>query len=216
MITPKDYIMNLFFSGKYILRYDEIQMQGPGTHIGQKEKDRRLFICVLECLKTSAEIAVATAHFTWQGHISEYESGVNVRKEQAERASNFLLGYVKRQPVIFGGDLNESFWPKRIFEKKGFKDCFETRLPVDPLIQHDLHLLTRNVRHLPSTGYFSESKQNFPQLRVLLSSVIKDMRGLSSDDPDEKKLLAVQPRSHARRVCVLCLESTTCKYSHYL
>ena len=178
--------------------------------IGQKEKDRRLFICVLECLKTSATVCVATAHFTWQGHKSEYESGVNVRKEQAERASNFLLGYVKRQPVIFGGDLNESFWPKRIFEKKGFKDCFETLgLPVRPThpTRPSLAHEERNADSALDWIFFrNPEEKTCPQLRVLLSSVIKDIRGLSSDDPDERKLLAVQPSDHMPVMSVFRLD----------
>ena len=32
------YIMNLFFSGKYILRYDEIQMRDQARYIGRKRR----------------------------------------------------------------------------------------------------------------------------------------------------------------------------------
>ena len=35
------------------------------------------------------------------------------------------------EPVIFGGDLNEDFWPRRIFEEGGFTDCFSaTNAPI--------------------------------------------------------------------------------------
>ena len=180
------------------------------SDIGMKEKDRRLFICVLRCFKTSVEVAVSTAHFTWQGHKSEYESGVNVRKEQAKRASICLLRNVSSMPIIFGGDLNESFWPKRIFEKYGFKDCFETLgLPVRPThpTRPSLAHEERNADSALDWIFFrNPESESSPQLRVLLSSVIKDMRGLSSDDPDEKKLLAVQPSDHMPVMSVFRLD----------
>lgn len=172
--------------------------------IGQKEKDRRLFIAILVCIETNTEFMVSTAHFTWQGHVAEYETDMNVRKDQARRATEVLSECNPMSiPVIFGGDLNESFWPKRIFENSDFKDCFEALgLPVRPThpTRPSLAHEERNADAALDWLFFwndpddDEGKRS--ELKVLLSTVIKDMRGLSSDDPDERKLLAVQPSDH--------------------
>ena len=199
---------NIFYDKR---RFDCIQTKA--FDIGQKEKDRRLFVSVLRCRETSINIIVSTAHFTWQGHKSECESSINVRKEQATRASDTLLKFSASlpysSPILFGGDLNESFWPKRIFESKGFKDCFETLgLPVRPThpTRPSLAHEERNADAALDWLFFWNPAET-PQLRVLLSSVIKDMRGLSSDDSDEKRLLAVQPSDHMPVMSVFRLVS---------
>ena len=37
------------------------------------------------------------------------------------------------EACFFGGDLNESFWPRKILREAGFDDCFSAlRLPSQP------------------------------------------------------------------------------------
>lgn len=37
------------------------------------------------------------------------------------------------EPCFFGGDLNESFWPRVILSRAGFEDCFSALgLPAHP------------------------------------------------------------------------------------
>ncbi|CAF3028075.1 unnamed protein product [Rotaria socialis] len=120
------------------------------SDIGMMESLSRLFWVLLE-IKTSEEtreenkqlnttstrkILVATAHFTWEGHTEELKTNVNLRKQQAQRTTTILhdLQLKFNDPdlvVLFMGDLNESFHPRRILYEAGFMDCFSTlRLPL--------------------------------------------------------------------------------------
>lgn len=118
--------------------------------IGMQEPLRRLFWVLLK-IKTPEEsveiknslntianqqILVATAHFTWEGHEQEFTSTVNLRKEQAQRTATILHDLQSKfddshLAVLFMGDLNENFHPRRILREAGFIDCFSMlRLPL--------------------------------------------------------------------------------------
>ena len=66
----------------------------------------------------SSSLLFSTAHFTWQGHARECESDLNLRKVQARLAAAALgrLQQPRDLACFFGGDLNESFWPKRVLQ----------------------------------------------------------------------------------------------------
>jgi endonuclease/exonuclease/phosphatase family metal-dependent hydrolase len=112
--------------------------------IGMKEPLRRLFWVLLK-VKSSEQaveepevkrqILVTTAHYTWEGHIDERQTDRNLRKSQA-RLTGAALHDLKGKfndpalPVLFMGDLNESYHPRRILREAGFVDCFNAlRLP---------------------------------------------------------------------------------------
>ena len=105
--------------------------------IGIVQPLRRLFWVLLTAnSSTAGQLLVATAHYTWEGHVEERKSELNVRKQQAHRtvtALNDLLSELGNPhlPILFMGDLNESYHPRRILHEAGFIDCFaELRLPV--------------------------------------------------------------------------------------
>lgn len=112
--------------------------------IAQQEPLRRLFWARLRRLETAqgrvhhrrrprrvghegkgSTVLVATAHFSWQGSPVEVGTDINVRRESSRRTGKVLQELAgKGEPVIFGGDLNESFWPARELRSAGFDDCF--------------------------------------------------------------------------------------------
>ena len=120
--------------------------------IGMMEPLRRLFWVVLQ-IKTSEptiagqnqskpistqQILVATAHYTWEGHSEECTKDVNLRKKQAQCTATALHDLQSKfgnphLAVLFMGDLNENFHPRRILREAGFNDCFSVlRLPALP------------------------------------------------------------------------------------
>jgi endonuclease/exonuclease/phosphatase family metal-dependent hydrolase len=122
------------------------------SDIGMMEPLRRLFWVLLKIKtpeqtikeKNQAEniaprqVLVATAHYTWEGHAEEHKTDVNLRKQQSQRTATVLhdLQSKFRDPqlaVLFMGDLNENFHPRRILREAGFIDCFTAlRLPCRP------------------------------------------------------------------------------------
>ncbi|CAF3561938.1 unnamed protein product [Rotaria sp. Silwood1] len=128
-------------------------MMEYGYHdIGMMEPLRRLFWVLLKIKipeqtiegknqSTSIniqQILVATAHFTWEGHTQELTTNINLRKQQAQCAITILNDLQSKfndphLAVLFMGDLNENFHPRRILREAGFIDCFSTlRLPCLP------------------------------------------------------------------------------------
>ncbi|CAF3667008.1 unnamed protein product [Rotaria sp. Silwood1] len=120
--------------------------------IGMKEPLRRLFWVLLKVktLKLTTEeqmksekiitqqILIATAHYTWEGHAEEHTTNINLRQQQAQRTATALHALQSKfgdphLAMLFMGDLNENFHPRRILREAGFIDCFSAlRLPCLP------------------------------------------------------------------------------------
>ena len=113
--------------------------------IGIMEPLRRLFWVRLairelpvgdEAKSSTNQLLVATAHYTWQGHEEERNSDINLRKQQTRRTITALqepaVKFADPQlPILFMGDLNENYHPRRMLREAGFVDCFaELRLPT--------------------------------------------------------------------------------------
>ncbi|CAF1189995.1 unnamed protein product [Rotaria sordida] len=101
-----------------MLEYGMVDM----VSTNQNEQQRQLF--------------VATAHYTWEGHGEERKTGINLRKQQTRctvTALEDLIGKFNNPHlvVLFMGDLNENYHPRRILREAGYVDCFaELRLPT--------------------------------------------------------------------------------------
>lgn len=82
------------------------------------------------------ELLVANAHYTWEGHEEERKTDINLRKQQTRRTVAALQELTAKfnnphLAVLFMGDLNENYHPRRILREAGFVDCFaELRLPT--------------------------------------------------------------------------------------
>jgi len=163
--------------------------------INQEEKDRRLFWVNLVHTSSKRSALFATAHFTWQGQARECATDVNLRKDQARRTAQVLRDLDAKwefDAIIFGGDLNESFWPKRVLESAGFVDCFSAlHLPCRPT-----HPTRPSVAHEERNADSALDWLFSMRARPILANVIKDMAGLSSEDKDERHALAIQPSDH--------------------
>eukprot|EP01126_Amoeba_proteus_P066635 TRINITY_DN9689_c0_g2_i3.p1 TRINITY_DN9689_c0_g2~~TRINITY_DN9689_c0_g2_i3.p1 ORF type:complete len:255 (+),score=33.55 TRINITY_DN9689_c0_g2_i3:181-945(+) len=95
------------------------------VNVGMQEPLRRLFWVRLNSIDGDNTLFVATAHFTWQGHEEEINSDLNLRKVSSRLTVQALTSLAKpNEPVIFGGDLNEDYWPRKILSGQGFIDCF--------------------------------------------------------------------------------------------
>ena len=147
------------------------------------------------------------AHFTWQGHPRECDTDLNLRKKQARNTAVALEVLRLREPEeiqFFGGDLNESFWPKRILEASGFVDCF-TPLGLPCLATHP------NRSSLAHEEVNADSALDWlfargDGVKPLLATVVRGGCGLSSDDPDERNKLSVVPSDHCPVVAVYRIE----------
>jgi hypothetical protein len=120
--------------GNIFYRESLFSLQQCGhEHIQQEEELRRLFWVRLlprsltgtATSHTSNTILFSTAHFTWQGHPRECESDINLRKVQARHTVAALNRLQEPRDIacFFGGDLNESFWPKRVLEVGAMSYC---------------------------------------------------------------------------------------------
>ena len=109
--------------------------------IGIVEPLRRLFWVRLNIKDghddpAKRDLLVANAHYTWEGHVEERTSDINLRKQQARRTVRALtdLSTQFNNPhlaILFMGDLNENYHPRRILREAGYVDCFaELRLPT--------------------------------------------------------------------------------------
>lgn len=192
-------------------------------HIQQEEALRRLFWARLLPRALVAPSAVhlssspslslphtllfSTAHFTWQGHPRECESDINLRKKQARHAATALNRLQQPRDIacFFGGDLNESFWPKRVLEAAGFSDCFSAlglpcrpTHPCRPTLAHEDNNADSVLDWLFARGRQEATADGARgTVRPLLSTVVRDSVGLSSGDPLEEKIMSVQPSDHA-------------------
>ena len=182
-----------------------------GEDIGQESQQRRLFWRRLAPTRyPSRPMLFATAHYTWRGAGTEVESGVNLRRAEAKRTLHALNRLQQEQgggACFFGGDLNESFWPRRVLHTGGFQDCFRSlhlpaapTHPARPCVAREENNADCCLDWLFARGWSSNpgpfSSASSPRekssaeqpptrtddcsVRPILSSVIKDMIGLSS------------------------------------
>lgn len=93
--------------------------------------DRRLFwVRLAEADGTT--VLIATAHFAFPGTREELEEHRNPRIRQSENSAAALLDLADQaEPLVFMGDLNESWHVLRIFHGHGFADSFSA-LGVTP------------------------------------------------------------------------------------
>ena len=197
--------------GNIFFRRSMFHIRETGAEdIGQEEELRRLFYARLQCRGGGQTLLVSTAHFTWQGHVAESQTDVNLRKAQA-RLTVEALGRLQRpaEPCFFGGDLNEGYWPRVILQGGGFVDPF-TRLhfpcrpthPARPCVAHEEQNADATLDWL-----FCRQGSDAPvDAKPLLATVVRDMIKLSSDNPDERQAMAVQPSDHCPVMAVYRLQ----------
>jgi endonuclease/exonuclease/phosphatase family metal-dependent hydrolase len=101
------------------------ELEHGAEDVGMVEEQRRLFWARLELKGQGRAILVGTAHFTYQGHRREVETGRSPRIEQARRTVAALQRLARAdEPVFFMGDLNDPVHPKLILEEAGLVSCF--------------------------------------------------------------------------------------------
>jgi endonuclease/exonuclease/phosphatase family metal-dependent hydrolase len=91
----------------------------------RSDEYRGLFWARLILRSTQRSLLVATAHYTYQGHPSEVETGCSPRLEQTQRTVEALNRLAQpNEPVFFMGDLNDPAMPIHILRKAGFHSSF--------------------------------------------------------------------------------------------
>lgn len=103
------------------------EVEHGAEDIGILEEDRRLFWARLNLKGQDRTIFVGTAHFTYQGHPHERETGESPRVRQSQRTVEVLQKLVKEdEPAFFMGDLNDPLHPSLILHDAGYISCFAT------------------------------------------------------------------------------------------
>ncbi len=101
------------------------EIEHGAKDVGIVEEQRRLFWARLELKGQERTILVGTAHYTYQGHYKEIETGYSPRVEQARRTVAALQRLARAdEPVFFMGDLNDPVHPKLLLSQAGFDSCF--------------------------------------------------------------------------------------------
>ncbi|PCJ56917.1 MAG: endonuclease [Planctomycetota bacterium] len=101
--------------------------------IGILSDYRRLFWIRLKQNDGDKVFFVSTAHYTYQCHPKERETGNSPRLEETRETVTALRRLVTDdEPVFFMGDLNDSIHPLRILYDAGYKNCFSELGVVSP------------------------------------------------------------------------------------
>ena len=102
------------------------EVQHDTEDIGILEKYRRLFWVRLRMLNIDRTVLVSTAHYTYQRHPNEIESGISPRIPQTNNTISVLKNLTTDpEPIFFLGDLNDPVHPNRILTSSGFTNCFD-------------------------------------------------------------------------------------------
>ncbi len=101
------------------------QLEHGAEDVGILEEHRRLFWVRLELVAERRTVWVGTAHYTYQGHPKERETGWSPRVEQTRRTVQALQSLVREgEPAFFMGDLNDPVHPMAILHEAGYQSCF--------------------------------------------------------------------------------------------
>ena len=93
--------------------------------VGILDDGARLFWVRLRFVADPAQtIVFSTGHLTWPGHITERESGSNLRVPQAARVVAELARIAPEEPCIFTVDINDIGGANWTFGNAGFLDSF--------------------------------------------------------------------------------------------
>jgi len=120
---------NIYYNNKM---FDMVEF--GAEEIGMKDKGyaRRLWWAKLQLKATSQVIMVATVHFTWEGHADECATGTSPRVEYTHRVIEFFRKHHHTvDALIFCGDYNDRYHPRRILQKAEYIDTFsQLSLPM--------------------------------------------------------------------------------------
>ncbi|MCL5270353.1 MAG: endonuclease/exonuclease/phosphatase family protein [bacterium] len=101
------------------------EVEHGAEDVGMIEPKRRLFWVRLWVKRLGRTFFVGTAHFTYQGHPHELETGQSPRQVQVDRTIAALGQLVKEgEPAFFMGDLNDPVLPTEHLHKAGWINCF--------------------------------------------------------------------------------------------
>ena len=90
------------------------------------EIHRGLFWVRLKLKGSTTTLLIATAHFTWQGHPDEVDTGFTQRNKQTRQTIAYLEKVAEKdEPVFFMGDLNDPVLPRILFPEAGYQSCFK-------------------------------------------------------------------------------------------
>lgn len=101
------------------------EVEHGAEDVGMLEAHRRLFWVRLQPTGRQHTIFISTAHFTYQGHPQEIETGLSPRLVQARHTITALQHLVQNnEPAWFVGDLNDPVLPVRLLHEAGYMSCF--------------------------------------------------------------------------------------------
>ena len=128
---------NIYWNSKYFC-----EVEHGAEDVGMLEEHRRLFWGRLQITGQDRTIFVSTAHFTYQGHPIERETGQSPRIEQANRTIGVLQRLVRDgEAAFFMGDLNDPVHPTILLHAAGYTNCFSA-LGIPPVPTHPCYPTT--------------------------------------------------------------------------
>ena len=109
------------------------EVEHGAEDIGMLEEHRRMFWVRLNLNGGDKTVFISTAHYTYQGHEKEMETGISPRLGQTRRTMEELQRLVKdNEPAFFMGDLNDPVIPARLMGDVGFESCFKAMNMLSP------------------------------------------------------------------------------------
>lgn len=89
------------------------------------DPNRGMFWARLRVRDSGQTLFVSTAHYTFQEHPEELETGLSPRIEESKRTAQALQRMVQNdEPGFFLGDLNDPVSPVHLLAKAGYRTCF--------------------------------------------------------------------------------------------
>lgn len=112
---------NIFWNKNYFSKVEH-----GFEKLDMPEKERGFFWVRLKLNGSEKTIFVSTAHFTYQSHPKENETGMSPRNKQTRQTIIHLKKLSgKDEPTFFMGDLNDPVIPSTLFPDAGYHSCFQ-------------------------------------------------------------------------------------------
>jgi len=114
--------------GNIYYRHDMFSVMEFGAFdvgMSAKKSLRRQWWANLKLISTGQKIHVSTVHYTWEGHADECLTGVSPRVEYTHATLSFLLQHLPQvDAMVFCGDFNDRYHPRRILQGVNLVDTF--------------------------------------------------------------------------------------------
>ena len=138
------------------------------------EQYRGFFWVRLKLKGSDITIFIATAHFTQQEYLKEFETGFTPRNNQIHQTIKCLKKLVKNnEPAFFMGDLNDPVLSEYFLSKEGYNSCFQDLNLLSPPTHPTLPMIDVQGHNKTIDYIFCNRKQKqyLPLYRSFISNI---------------------------------------------